>query len=77
MRYFSTFMQPEFLIARLCFSETESWFIDSLEEWRKAKDLDNFILLGHSLGGYVASRYALKVCSQLQEPELANVFFVE
>ncbi|KAG0603934.1 hypothetical protein M758_10G131800 [Ceratodon purpureus] len=40
--------------------ETESWFIDSLEEWRKAKDLDNFILLGHSLGGYVASRYALK-----------------
>lgn len=40
--------------------ETESWFIDSLEEWRKAKNLDNFILLGHSLGGYIAARYALK-----------------
>jgi pimeloyl-ACP methyl ester carboxylesterase len=40
--------------------ETESWFIDSLEEWRKAKKIDNFILLGHSLGGYVAVRYALK-----------------
>ncbi|KAL2636438.1 hypothetical protein R1flu_007917 [Riccia fluitans] len=40
--------------------ETESWFVESLEEWRKAKKLDKFILLGHSLGGYVAARYALK-----------------
>eukprot|EP00246_Nothoceros_aenigmaticus_P012293 TRINITY_DN3763_c0_g1_i3.p1 TRINITY_DN3763_c0_g1~~TRINITY_DN3763_c0_g1_i3.p1 ORF type:complete len:378 (+),score=53.43 TRINITY_DN3763_c0_g1_i3:367-1500(+) len=40
--------------------ETEAWFVDSFEEWRKAKNLDNFILLGHSLGGYVAARYALK-----------------
>lgn len=40
--------------------ETESWFVDSLEEWRRAKELDRFILLGHSLGGYVAARYALK-----------------
>lgn len=41
--------------------ETESWFIDSFEEWRKAKDLSNFILLGHSFGGYIAAKYALKV----------------
>ncbi|XP_076922789.1 1-acylglycerol-3-phosphate O-acyltransferase-like [Bidens hawaiensis] len=40
--------------------ETEAWFVDSFEEWRKAKDLDNFILLGHSLGGYIAAKYALK-----------------
>lgn len=40
--------------------ETEAWFIDSFEEWRKAKRLDNFILLGHSFGGYVAAKYALK-----------------
>ncbi|CAN6539285.1 unnamed protein product [Malus baccata var. baccata] len=40
--------------------ETEAWFIDSFEEWRKAKNLSNFILLGHSVGGYVASKYALK-----------------
>ena len=42
-------------------AETEAWFIDSLEEWRKAKNLSNFILLGHSFGGYVAAKYALKV----------------
>lgn len=42
-------------------AETEAWFIDSFEEWRKAKNLSNFILLGHSLGGYVAAKYALKV----------------
>lgn len=40
--------------------ETEAWFIDSLEEWRKAKNLSNFVLLGHSFGGYVAAKYALK-----------------
>lgn len=40
--------------------ETEEWFIDSLEAWRKAKNLNNFILLGHSFGGYVAAKYAIK-----------------
>ncbi|XP_047051869.1 probable 1-acylglycerol-3-phosphate O-acyltransferase [Lolium rigidum] len=40
--------------------ETEAWFVDSFEEWRKAKNLSNFILLGHSFGGYVVARYALK-----------------
>lgn len=42
-------------------AETENWFIDSFEEWRKAKNLSNFILLGHSFGGYVTAKYALKV----------------
>lgn len=42
-------------------TETEAWFIDSFEEWRKAKNLSNFILLGHSFGGYIAAKYALKV----------------
>ncbi|XP_076958386.1 putative 1-acylglycerol-3-phosphate O-acyltransferase [Bidens hawaiensis] len=46
--------------------ETEAWFIDSLEEWRKAKNLDKFVLLGHSFGGYVAAKYALKHPERVQ-----------
>ncbi|XP_020114788.1 probable 1-acylglycerol-3-phosphate O-acyltransferase [Ananas comosus] len=46
--------------------ETEAWFIDSFEEWRKAKNLSNFILLGHSFGGYVAAKYALKHPEHIQ-----------
>ncbi|KAI7725062.1 hypothetical protein M8C21_019160, partial [Ambrosia artemisiifolia] len=41
--------------------ETEAWFIDTLEEWRKAKNLDNFILVGHSFGGYIAAKHAFKL----------------
>ena len=40
--------------------ETEDWFIDSLEAWRKTQKIDRFILAGHSLGGYVAGVYAMK-----------------
>ncbi|KAK3424881.1 probable 1-acylglycerol-3-phosphate O-acyltransferase [Eucalyptus grandis] len=40
--------------------ETEAWFIDSFEEWRKAKNISKFILLGHSFGGYVAAKYSMK-----------------
>ncbi|KAF9683107.1 hypothetical protein SADUNF_Sadunf05G0177800 [Salix dunnii] len=47
--------------------ETEAWFIDSFEEWRKAKNLSNFILLGHSFGGYVAAKYALKHPEHIQK----------
>ncbi|XP_043707895.1 probable 1-acylglycerol-3-phosphate O-acyltransferase isoform X1 [Telopea speciosissima] len=46
--------------------ETEDWFIDSFEEWRKAKNLSNFVLLGHSFGGYVAAKYALKHPEHIQ-----------
>lgn len=42
-------------------AKAQAWFIDSFDEWRKAKNLSNFILLGHSFGGYVAAKYALKV----------------
>ncbi|KAL3845293.1 hypothetical protein ACJIZ3_002696 [Penstemon smallii] len=46
--------------------ETEDWFIDSFEQWRKTKNLSNFILLGHSFGGYVAAKYAIKHPEHIQ-----------
>jgi pimeloyl-ACP methyl ester carboxylesterase len=35
-------------------------FIDSLEELRKAENVKDFMLAGHSLGGYLCSKYAVK-----------------
>jgi pimeloyl-ACP methyl ester carboxylesterase len=38
----------------------EAQFIESIEDWRKEVGLDEFILLGHSFGGYLATAYAIK-----------------
>jgi abhydrolase domain-containing protein 5 len=34
--------------------------VEVLEGWRKAVGLEKFILLGHSMGGYLSAAYALK-----------------
>ncbi|XP_002736163.2 1-acylglycerol-3-phosphate O-acyltransferase ABHD5-like [Saccoglossus kowalevskii] len=44
---------------------TDSWqaedqFVDSIENWRKAINLDRFILAGHSLGAFLACSYSIK-----------------
>lgn len=41
-------------------TEAESFFIDSLEEWRAKMGLERMTLIGHSLGGYLSVAYALK-----------------
>ncbi|GBG91879.1 hypothetical protein CBR_g53937 [Chara braunii] len=46
--------------------ETEIWFRDSLEEWRKAMGIDKMILMGHSFGGYVSFIYALQYPQHVQ-----------
>lgn len=42
--------------------EAEGFFIDSLDSWRRAEGLDKgkIVLVGHSLGGYLAAAYALR-----------------
>ena len=52
--------------------EAEDWFVDSLEEWRRARRLERFTLLGHSLGGYMAVAYALKYPGRLDKLILAS-----
>jgi len=41
-------------------TEAESFFVDSLEEWRVKMGLEKMTLIGHSLGGYLSVVYALK-----------------
>lgn len=52
--------------------EAESWFVDALEEWRKARKIERFTLLGHSLGGYLAVSYAIKYPGHLKKLILAS-----
>ncbi|KAK9435263.1 hypothetical protein VB005_10057 [Metarhizium brunneum] len=52
--------------------EAEDWFIDALEEWRQARKIERFTLLGHSLGGYLAVSYAIKYPGHLKKLILAS-----
>ncbi|KAG6878264.1 hypothetical protein C0993_010036 [Termitomyces sp. T159_Od127] len=46
-------------------AEAESFFVDSLEEWRQKMGLDKMTLIGHSLGAYFSTAYALKYPSRV------------
>lgn len=37
----------------------EKQIVDSIEEWRKEMNLDRFVLVGHSMGGYICTAYAI------------------
>ena len=41
-------------------NEAESFFINSLEEWREKMGLEKMTLIGHSLGAYFSVVYALR-----------------
>lgn len=52
----------------------EDFFINSLHEWTNVMKLDKFDLLGHSMGGYISSVYALKHPQKLSNLILAGVW---
>ena len=41
-------------------AEVERDFVESVEQWREQIGISKFILMGHSLGGFLACSYTLK-----------------
>eukprot|EP00457_Paulinella_chromatophora_P002690 gb/GEZN01002695.1/.p1 GENE.gb/GEZN01002695.1/~~gb/GEZN01002695.1/.p1 ORF type:complete len:607 (+),score=64.70 gb/GEZN01002695.1/:100-1920(+) len=52
--------------------QTHDYFVESLEQWRKAMGLEKFALLGHSFGGYICGIYAVRYPSRITRLYLAS-----
>ncbi|CAG9799608.1 unnamed protein product [Chironomus riparius] len=52
--------------------EIESQFCNSIEEWRKAMQIEKMILLGHSFGGFLSTSYAMKYEENIEHLILAD-----
>lgn len=39
--------------------QAQQWWVDSVAAWRQALGLERFTLLGHSMGGFIATSYTL------------------
>jgi pimeloyl-ACP methyl ester carboxylesterase len=52
--------------------EAERQMVKSIEEWRKEMKLESFVLLGHSMGGFLAASYAISYPNHVKHLVLAD-----
>lgn len=52
--------RPSFHLIDKSVEAAESFFVESLEQWRAQQGIDTMILAGHSLGGYISIAYCEK-----------------
>lgn len=53
-------------------SEAEQQMVRSVEEWRREMQIDSMILLGHSMGGFLAASYAINYPQRIKHVILAD-----
>lgn len=52
--------------------KAEDQLVHSVEEWRREMKLENFVLLGHSMGGFLAASYAIQYPDRVKHLILAD-----
>ncbi|XP_012228549.1 (Lyso)-N-acylphosphatidylethanolamine lipase [Linepithema humile] len=52
--------------------KAEEQLVRSVEEWRREMQLENFVLLGHSMGGFLAASYAMQYPDRVKHLILAD-----
>ena len=40
--------------------DTEKYFLDGMKAWLKFHNINKFVLCGHSMGGYLATKYVVE-----------------
>ncbi|XP_028988314.1 (Lyso)-N-acylphosphatidylethanolamine lipase isoform X2 [Betta splendens] len=58
-------------------AKAEEQFVTSIEQWRQSVGLENMILLGHSLGGYLATSYAIQYPSRSSSCRVSHLILVD